>query len=195
MRTAVGTVDHVRLPVTPIAAYLLVAGWASVPFVPAEPMLVAVGSYAATGALALPLVVVAAAAGSLVSDLAKYALGRVAGPRLLRRLGRRESGARAIAWIEARARRIGPLVIVPSYFVPFGVVASTLLCGALRMRPGPVAAASAAGAALWAALFVLLGFAGGAVTHDPVHGVLLALPVALALGLGLSRLVTARTPG
>lgn len=195
VRTAAGTVDHVPLPVTPIAAYLLVAGWASVPFVPAEPMLVAVGSYAATGALALPLVVVAAAVGSLVSDLAKYALGRVAGPRLLRRLGRRESGARAIAWIEARARRIGPLVIVPSYFVPFGVVASTLLCGALRMRLGPVAVASAAGAALWAALFVLLGFAGGAVTHDPVQGVLLALPVALVLGLGLSRLVTARTPG
>lgn len=180
---------------TPIAAYLLVAAWASVPFVPAEPMLVAVGSYAGTGALVIPLVVVAAAAGSLLSDLAKYALGRVAGPRLLRCLARREAGARAVAWIETRARRIGPLVIVPSYFVPFGVVASTLLCGALRIRLAPVAAASAIGAVLWSALFALLGFAGGAVTHDPLHGVLLALPVALALGLGLSRLVTARTPG
>ena len=69
-------------------------------------------------------------------------------------------------------------MIVPSYFVPFGVVAATLLCGALRMRLGPVAAASTVGAALWSAMFVLLGYAGGAVTHNPLTGALLALPVA-----------------
>jgi membrane-associated protein len=181
--------------VTPIAAYLLVVGWASIPFAPAEPMLVGAGSYAATGLLHLPLVVAAAAGGSLASDLAKYALGRAAGPALLQRLRRRESGARAVAWIESRARRIGPAVVVPSYFVPFGVVAATLLCGALRMRLGPVAAASAVGAALWSAMFVLLGYAGGAVMHNPLRGALLALPVALGLGMVLSRVATARTPG
>ena len=142
---------------TPIAAYLLVLGWASIPFAPAEPVLVGAGSYAAIGALHLPFVIAAAAAGSLASDLAKYAIGRAAGPAMLERLRRRESGARAVDWIESRARRIGPAVIVPSYFVPFGVVAATLLCGALRMRLGPVAAASAVGAALWSAMFVLLG--------------------------------------
>ena len=184
-----------RLPVTPLAAYLLVMGWASLPFVPAEPMLVGAGSYAATGALHLPLVVAASATGSLASDFAKYALGRAAGPALLRRLSRRESGARAVEWIEGRARRIGPAVIVPSYFVPFGVVAATLLCGALRMRLGPVAVASTVGAALWSAMFVLLGYAGGAVTHDPLRGALLALPVALVLGMVASRIATARTPG
>ena len=180
---------------TPLAAYLLVLGWTSLPFAPAEPVLVGAGSYAATGFLQLPFVVAAAATGSLFSDLAKYAIGRAAGPALLRRLARRESGARAVEWIETRARRIGPAVIVPSYFVPFGVVAATLLCGALRMRIGPVAAASAVGAALWSAMFVLLGYAGGAVTHNPLHGALLALPVALVLGMLLSRVATARTPG
>ena len=49
---------------TPLAAYLLVLGWASIPFAPAEPVLVGAGSYAATGALHLPLVVAAAATGS-----------------------------------------------------------------------------------------------------------------------------------
>ena len=180
---------------TPLAAYLLVMGWASLPFVPAEPMLVGAGSYSATGALQLPMVVGAAAIGSLASDFAKYFLGRAAGPALLRRLSRRESGARAVTWIESRARRIGPAVIVPSYFVPFGVVAATLLCGVLRMRLGPVAVASTVGAALWSSMFVLLGYAGGAVTHNPLHGALLALPVALVLGMLLSRLATARTPG
>jgi membrane protein DedA with SNARE-associated domain len=79
-------------------------------------------------------------------------------------------------------------VIVPSYFVPCAVVAATLLCGALRMRLLPVVAASVVGAALWSAVFVLLGFAGGAVTHDPLTGALLALPVAIGLGIALSRL-------
>ena len=184
-----------RLPVTPIAVYLIVLGWASLPFVPAEPMLVGAGSYAATGAVHLLIVVGAAAGGSLASDLAKYAIGRATGPALLRRLHRHESGARAVEWIEARARRIGPAVIVPSYFVPFGVVAATLLCGVLRMRLGPVAAASTVGAALWSSMFVLLGYAGGAVTHNPLTGALLALPVALGLGMVLSRVATARTPG
>ena len=180
---------------TPIAAYLLVLGWASLPFVPAEPMLVGAGSYAATGLLQLPLVIGAAASGSLASDLAKYALGRAFGPALLRRLRRYPSAARALEWIESRARRIGPAVIVPSYFVPFGVVAATLLAGALRMRLGPVAVASTVGAALWSAMFVLLGYAGGAVTRDPLTGTLLALPVGLLLAMLLSRLATARTPG
>ncbi len=180
---------------TPIAAYLLVLAWACIPFAPAEPLLVAAGSYAATGALHLAVTVAAAAAGSLVSDLAKYALGRVAGPSLLARLRGREAGARAVAWIETRTRRIGPAVIVPSYFVPFGVVAATLLCGALRLPLGAVALASTVGAALWAAMFVLLGYAGGALTHDPLTGALLALPVALVLGMLFSRVATARTPG
>ena len=180
---------------TPLAAYLLVMGWASLPFVPAEPMLVGAGSYASTGALHLLLVVGAAAVGSLASDFAKYFLGRAAGPALLRRLSRRESGARAVEWIESRARRIGPAVIVPSYFVPFAVVAATLLCGVLRMRLGPVVVASVIGAALWSAMFTLLGYAGGAVTHDPLTGTLLALPVGWALAMVLSRVTTSRMPG
>jgi membrane-associated protein len=177
--------------VTPLAAYLLVLGWASVPFAPAEPLLVGAGSLAATGSLVLPLVIGAAAVGSLASDLAKYAIGRAAGPALLRRLARRPSGERAVAWIEAGAARVGPAVIVPSYFVPFGVVAATLLCGALRMRLGAVVAASAVGAVLWSAVFVLLGFAGGAVTGDPLLGALLALPAAFAIGLLTARRTTA----
>jgi len=122
-------------------------------------------------------------------------LGHTHRPGMLERLRRRESGARAVDWIESRARRIGPAVIVPSYFVPFGVVAATLLCGALRMRLGPVVVSSTVGAALWSAMFVLLGYAGGAVTHNPLTGALLALPVALAIGALLSRVATARTPG
>jgi membrane-associated protein len=42
------------------------------------------------------------------------------------------------------------------------------------------------------AVFVLLGFAGGAVTGNPLVGALLALPAAVAIGLLATRRTTAR---
>ncbi|WP_219414979.1 DedA family protein [Pseudonocardia nigra] len=180
------------LPVSPVAAYLVVLVWASLPFVPAEPMLVAAGSWSATGGLSVLAVVAAAAAGSLVSDLVKYAIGRLAGPALLQRLRNRPAGARAVTWIEHRVRRIGPAVIIPSYFVPVGVVVSTLLCGALRLPLRAVVVASAAGAALWAAVFVLLGYAGGVVSGHPLAGIAIGLPAAFLLGALIARRTTAR---
>jgi membrane-associated protein len=182
------------VPVTPTAVYVAVMLWSSVPFVPGEPVLIAAGSWSATNGLTPLLLVVAAAAGSFLSDLAKYGIGRLAGPRILRGLARRPAGTRAVRWIEGSAARTGAAVIVPSYFVPFGAVVSTILCGALRMPVGAVAVASAAGAALWATVFVVLGFMGGAVTGHPLLGAALALPVALALGFLVARLTTARNP-
>ncbi|WP_214367352.1 DedA family protein [Pseudonocardia sp. H11422] len=178
------------LPVTPIAAYLALLVWASVPFAPAEPLLLAAGSYAASGPLTLWIAIVAAAFGSFASDLAKYALGRVAGAALLRRLRRHRAGARAIAWIEARVLRSGPAVIAPSYFVPFGVVAATILCGAMRLPVRGVILASACGAALWSSVFLLLGYAGGALTGNPLIGLAVAVPAAAVVCLLVRRRTT-----
>jgi membrane-associated protein len=183
----------VRLPVDPTAAYLVVLLWTSLPFTPAEPLLVVGGSWSATGALWLPLVIAASALGSLVSDLVKYAIGWYAGPALLARLRRRPAGARTADWVEARVRTAGATVIVPSYFVPVGVVVSTLLCGALRLPLRAVALASVLGAVLWSGVYVLIGYAGGKVTGDPLLGVAVGVPAALVLGALLAR--RARTRG
>ncbi|HXV92045.1 MAG TPA: VTT domain-containing protein, partial [Pseudonocardia sp.] len=128
----------------------------------------------------------------LVSDIAKYAIGWFAGPALLRGLSRWPVGARAVTWTSERARQIGPAVIVPSYFVPVGVVVATLLCGALRMPVRGVVIASACGAALWATVFVLLGYAGSAVSGHPLLGIAIGLPVAFALGALVAQRTTAR---
>ncbi|MEN3299160.1 MAG: rane-associated protein [Pseudonocardia sp.] len=186
----IGTVVIVPLPVAPLAAYLFLLGWSAIPFAPAEPVLLAAGSFAGTGALFLPLAVAAAAAGSLVSDVAKYLLGRLAGPRLLRRLTRRPAGARAVSWIESRLVAVGPMVIAPSYFVPFGVVASTILCGALGMRVRGVLLASTIGAILWSAVYLGLGYLGGALAGNPWVGIALAVPAALVVGLVAKRRIT-----
>ncbi|MCW0216343.1 MAG: VTT domain-containing protein [Pseudonocardia sp.] len=178
------------LPVAPLAAYLFLLAWSAVPFAPAEPVLLAGGSFAGTGALFLPLAIAAATAGSLVSDMAKYFLGRLAGPRLLRRLTRRDAGARAVAWIESRLIAVGPTVIAPSYFVPFGVVASTILCGALGMRLRGVLLGSTIGAIAWSTVYLGLGYLGGALAGNPWVGIALALPAAIAVGLLAKRRIT-----
>lgn len=180
------------LPVVPAMAYLFVLVWTSIPLLPAEPVLLAGGSYAAAGGLDLPVVVAAATVGSFVSDLIKYGVGRVAGPSVLRRLRRSGAGGRAVAWTESRIARTGPSIIVPSYFVPGGVVVSTVLCGALRTPLGPTVLASAAGAALWATGYGLLGWAGGALTGDPLVGLLLALSAALGIAVLMRRSTTGR---
>nr|WP_239029347.1 VTT domain-containing protein [Pseudonocardia acidicola] len=146
-------------------------------------MVIVAGAYSASGPLILGLAVVAATAGSFVSDLAKYGLGRLAGPALLRRLRRYKGGARAIDWIEARMLRTGSAVIAPAYFVPFGVVTATILTGALRMRLRGVVLASACGAALWSATFMTLGYVGGALTGNPLTGLLVAIPGAVVVGM------------
>lgn len=184
---------RVRLPVTPTAAYLTIAIWTSFAFVPAEPLLVAAGSYAAAGALKLPLAIAAAAVGSLFSDITKYWLGRLTGPAVLRRLARWETGARAVAWVEARMNRAGPSVIVPAYFVPFGVVVATILCGVLRFPLRGVAIASVVGAALWSSMMTLLGYAGGSLAGHPLVGIAIGLPVALLIGAVIARRTTATT--
>ena len=181
-----------QLPVNPTAAYLVVLLWTSLPFTPAEPVLVAGGSWSADGALWLPLVIAASAIGSLLSDLVKYAIGWYAGPALLARLRRRPAGARAADWVEARVRTAGAAVIVPSYFVPIGVVVSTLVCGALRLPLRAVARASVIGAVLWSAVYVLIGYAGGKATGDPLLGVAVGVPAALVLGALLARRARAR---
>lgn len=168
---------------SPTLAYLLALVWSAVPFVPAEPMLVTMGSWAASGGPHPLLLVAAAAAGSFVSDLVKYWLGLLFGPAVLRKLERRPSGARATAWVRARMARSGPGVIVPSYFVPFGVVAATLLSGAIRLPLRGVAVASLVGAAVWAGVYVALGYVGGAVTGNPLVGVALGMAAALAIAL------------
>ena len=177
------------LPVAPLAAYAFLLLWSAVPFAPAEPVLLTGGAFAGTGGLFLPFAILAAAFGSLLSDLAKYALGRTAGPRLLARIARHPAGARAVRWIEGRLVASGPMVIAPSYFVPFGVVTSTILCGALRMRLRSVVIASAVGALIWATVFLGLGYLGAAVTGNPWFGALLAVPAALVIGLLAKRKV------
>jgi membrane protein DedA with SNARE-associated domain len=81
------------------------------------------------------------------------------------------------------------MVIASSYFVPFGVVASTIACGALRLRLRGVVLGSAVGALIWATVFLGLGYLGATVTGNPWFGFALAVPAALVVGLMARRRV------
>ncbi|HEY6423483.1 MAG TPA: VTT domain-containing protein [Pseudonocardiaceae bacterium] len=183
-----------RLPVPPIAAYLALLGWSSIPFVPTEPAILAAGSYAGSTTLSIFIVIAAGALGGFVSDLLKYAIGYYTGPAVLRRLGRRSRGRRTVDWVQSRLLRAGPAVLVPAQFVPLGAPTACLLCGALRLRLLPVIAATAVATTTWSACFALIGFLGGATTGDPILGLVPALAAALGIGALVKRRIPATPP-
>jgi membrane protein DedA with SNARE-associated domain len=92
--------------------------------------LILAGVVAHLGYFPFPLAVAAGAIGSLVGDLAWYALGRVRGPRF--RAGRfyRRVGHR----IEKLARRLGPAQLLAARFV-YGTKAASMLFWGLHELP------------------------------------------------------------
>ncbi len=92
--------------------------------------LILAGVAAHLGYFPFPLAVAAGAIGSMIGDLAWYALGRIRGPRfragrLYRRVGHR---------IEALARRLGPWQLLAARFV-YGTKAASMLFWGLHDLP------------------------------------------------------------
>lgn len=116
--------------------------------------LILAGVAAHLGYFPFPLAVAAGAAGSVLGDLAWYALGRVRGPRfrtgrLYRRLGPR---------IESLARRLGAWQLIAARFV-YGTKAASMLFWGLREMPlAKFALVDGLGATLGAVVFTGLGY-------------------------------------
>ncbi|QFG26736.1 DedA family protein [Actinomadura sp. WMMB 499] len=159
------------------------------PVVPSESTVITAGVYAASvGQPDLVPVVALAAAGAFIGDHVSYAVGRVSGGRLERRLrpGTRRHGA------FARARRTlaerGGLILVVARYVPGGRTAVTMTMGAVGYPLRSFSMFAAIAAVSWASYGALLGYVGGvAFENDPIKGV--------AVGLGLALAVTAVVEG
>lgn len=139
---------------TPILALATFLSCLAVP-VPTSAMMLAAGAFAASGVLALPAVLAAALLGAVAGDQAGYALGRVAGPAVTRRLPP-DPLVRAQT---AMDRRGGLAVFLSRWlFSPLGPYVN-LLAGATRMGWARFTAAGVSGEAVWVALYVGLGAA------------------------------------
>lgn len=130
--------------------------------VPGETSLLVAGALAATGRLALPGVIIAAALGAILGDTAGYWVGRTSGLRLLRRYGRFiRFDERKLAQAETFFERHGEKTVFLGRFVPVGRIFSAVLAGVSQMRYSRFLFWNAAGGIVWATLMGTLGYLFG----------------------------------
>lgn len=172
------------------ALFGLVVADAFVVVLPSETAVVALGALAAsTGAPDPAAIVPVAAAGAFVGDGLCYLIGRRIG------LGRwrwQRKGRMGAALRRARAgvhRRTAVLVFTARY-VPFARIAVNLAAGAGRVPLRRYLPLSLGASAAWAAYNVAIGAAVGiALDEAPLAAVAISVPVAIALGLVVDRVV------
>ncbi|WP_433825610.1 DedA family protein [Actinoplanes sp. CA-015351] len=153
------------------------------PFIPAETIVVAVGVAAAAHGEAVPVaVILAATAGVCAGDHLAYLVGWRSGPAVTGRLRRGARGAALHDWVLAVMSRHGGTLIVLGRYVPGVRSATAFTAGATRFPRRAFTGFTLAGAAIWAAQAVLLGYLGGVAFADrPLIGFAVAWVVAIAV--------------
>ena len=127
--------------------------------VPAVPTLLMAGSIAASGGQ-LGLVLLAATVGSLIADAFWYAIGRRYGYQVLAGLCKISiNPGSCVSQTEARFMRWGLKSLVIAKFIPGFSTVAPPIAGALRMPLPGFLIASAIGAALWAGIALVAGWA------------------------------------
>ena len=170
-------------------SYVVIFGVAAVdaffPLVPSETVLVIGGSFAASGDLSLPLVILAGASGAVLGDNISYAIGSFVGERTVKRWFASEKAHKRFEWAERTLQERGAYIIIIARFIPGGRTAVTFSAGYVHSLPWrrfivyDVVAGS-----VWACYGALLGYFGGKTFEDhPVYGLLLALGIAMTAGI------------
>jgi undecaprenyl-diphosphatase len=168
--------------------------------VPGETMLLAGGAMAHLGRLSLAAVIATGMAGALVGDNMGFAIGRLGGRRLLERWGPHVGFTAArVAHFDRFFHRHGPRTVFIARFVTGLRVVCAVLAGGSRLPWRRFAGYNAAGAAVWATVIGLAGFALGQSWQRlerliGTTGLLLFAAVAAAALLFIRRARSAPTP-
>lgn len=169
-------------------SYLIIFGVAVVdaffPLVPSETVLVIGGTFAASGDLSLPLVILAGTAGAVVGDNISYGIGTLVGERTVKRWFSSEKAHERFEWAERTLAERGGYIIIVARFIPLGRTAVTFSAGYVHSLPWRrfIVYDIAAGL-VWGTYGALLGYFGGKTFEEhPLLGVALALGIALSLG-------------
>ena len=155
------------------------------PLVPSETVLVIGGSFAASGDLNLLFVILAGSVGAILGDNISYGIGSLVGERTVKRWFRSEKAHKRLEWAERTLDERGAYIIIVARFIPGGRTAVTFSAGYIPTFPWRrfIVYDIVAGV-IWATYAALLGYFGGKTFENhPFYGVLVALGIALALGL------------
>jgi membrane protein DedA with SNARE-associated domain len=133
---------------------LMVPESACVP-IPSELTLLFAGYAVERGWMRLPLAVLGATAGNLVGSVLAYGLGASGLPQRI------PVARRVLSRWEVLLERHGTRAVFVARLLPLARTFVSLPAGSRRVALGPFLALTAAGCALWAVAFVLLGMVAG----------------------------------
>jgi membrane-associated protein len=155
------------------------------PVVPSETVVVVGGNLASSGDLVLVLVILSAATGAIVGDNVSYAIGNWLGDKTVKRWFRSPKWLKRLEWAERTLDQRGAYIILIARFIPGGRTAVTFSAGYIPTFPWRrFIVYDVAAGFLWATYAALLGYFGGKTFEErPWLGLLMALAVAMTLGL------------
>jgi membrane protein DedA with SNARE-associated domain len=153
------------------------------PLIPSEAVVIVAGVYAATGQTDIVLVIAATAFGAFLGDLIPYAVGRLLGARVLKRLPPGTKRRAAHDWFARELDVRGGFILVTTRFIPVGRYLATLSTGIVGYPLGKYVLFVGFATATWSAYTALTGYLGGVVFQE---NTLLAITV----GIGLAFVVT-----
>lgn len=170
-----GTVPTALGLATLIGLFVTVTLGAIVPVVPTGAAVSGAGALAwHHDPLLLVLVLAAGAAGAYLGDLGTYALCRVGGRALARRL-RWLRDDDHLGAVEERLHRNPVQTLLVSRLLPGGRIPVLLAAAFLGLGWRTFLIANAPACALWSAVYLAIGTAGGSVFSEPWEGVLAAV--------------------
>lgn len=161
------------------------------PPVPSESIVVGLAALVATGAGPNPwLLMAAAAGGAFLGDNLAYLMGRGIGIDRFRWM-RGPRMQRGFVWARKELDKRAVSLILVARFIPIGRVVVNLTAGATGFPRRLFVSLTAMSAVLWAAYSVAVGAVAGTWFKDNhLLGVVVAIAVAMVLGLIIDRVIT-----
>ncbi len=153
------------------------------PLIPSEPVVILAGVAGATGQTNILLVIAATTLGAFLGDLVPYAIGRVMGERLVKRLPVGTKRRKAYDWFGRELEARGGFVLVSTRFVPVGRYLATGTAGVVGYPLRRFVLYIAISTSTWSAYTALSGYLGGVFFQENTL-------LAVAVGVGLACAVT-----
>jgi len=161
--------------------FLVVSFGAIVPVVPTGAAVSGAAALAFhTNPVGFVFVIAAGAAGAYLGDLVMYAMCRLGGEQLARRL-RWLRDEEHLAAVKDRLRKSQIPVLLVSRLIPGGRVPVLLAAAFLGLPWRTFIVANLPACALWAAVYSGIGVAGGSIFPEPWQGVVAAVALILVV--------------
>ncbi|MBG6180352.1 membrane protein DedA with SNARE-associated domain [Arthrobacter sp. CAN_A1] len=159
---------------------------------PSESVVVGLASLVLTQGVPNPwFLIIAACLGAFIGDNIAYAMGRAIGIHRFRWM-RSARMQRSFGWAGYELQKRAASLILVARFIPIGRVAVNLTAGATGYSRRRFVALTALSAVVWSTYSVGIGVVAGAwFEHNHLLGVMVAIGIAVILGIVVDRIIAA----